>query len=87
MRCLGRPTDGSGPAGQYLEAYDPDAFDGGGDATFTSEVARAKRFATVAEAWAELGRRPTARPVRSDGKPNRPLTTFTMQILPLEDDA
>jgi hypothetical protein len=86
MRCLGRPTDGSGPAGEYLEAYDPEAFDGRGDATFTPDLARAKRFATAAEAWAELGRRPVVRPVRGDGKPNRPLTTYTMQILAVEED-
>jgi len=87
LRCLGRPTDGSGPVGQYLERYDPDAHHGRGTADFTADLAGAKRYATFAEAWAELGRIPRARPWRADGKPNRPLTTWTMEIVPVAEAA
>jgi hypothetical protein len=77
MRCLGFAS-GGGPVDQYLAAFDPEAGDGWGDATFTDALADAMRFADVAEAYRFLGTRPAARPIRPDGKPNRPLTAFTM---------
>jgi hypothetical protein len=43
------------------------------------------RFKTAGEAWM-LWRRPSrVRPVRADGKPNRPLTAFTIEVLDEED--
>lgn len=89
VRCLGLVGrveavhhDGKTPAGEYLAAFDPEAFGGRGEATFTRELARAMVFPDVAAAWAFIGTRPAARPTRPDGKPNRPLMAFTLQILP-----
>jgi len=71
----------------WLESYDPD----GGDpavtyptGTFgvTSDPARALRFTDGASAMA-FWRQPSARtPKRPDGKPNCPLTKFTVMVMP-----
>ena len=87
VRCLGRARDGSGPAGEYLERYDPEAFAGGGDAEFTTDPSRALRFPGMREALECTRAVPRARPVRADGKPNRPLTTCTLQYVPVDEDA
>jgi len=64
--------------GKYLLSYDPDAADGRGVATFTDDKSKAMKFKDFVEAW-ELWRKQSAlRPTRPDGKPNRPLTAFTV---------
>jgi hypothetical protein len=68
-------TDGV-PVGRYLSAYDPEANDGYGTATWTADRDTAMTFATGAEASACYHAIPRNRPVRADGKPNRPLTVF-----------
>jgi hypothetical protein len=66
-------------SGNYLEWADVEAFDGGGDATFTADPAKAMKFESF-EAATEFWRQSERRPFRADGKPNRPLTTFTVTI-------
>jgi hypothetical protein len=76
----------SGPeliAGEYLKAYDPEAFDGRGDAVFTNDVAEAMTFKSMEEALTFAHRTPKARPLRADGRPNRPLTAFTLEVVAL----
>ena len=66
--------------GQWLKSYDPEAFGGQGDATFTDRIADAIHFLSVAEAmqlWATQSR---TCPLRPDGRPNKPLTAFTVEI-------
>lgn len=61
-----------------LEAEDPQRFPGGGTYTFTSDPAKALVFNDVSEVlalWKSQARRV---PFRHDGKPNRPLTQFTV---------
>jgi hypothetical protein len=88
IRCLGlagrleHTADGRSPVGEYLAAFDPEARDGRGFATFTRELDRALVLPDVRAAWELIGTRPKARPTRPDGKPNRPLTAFTLQIVP-----
>jgi len=86
LKCLGLAATGDGPVGQYLAAFDPEAHDGGGEATFTAHLADAFHFPTVAAAYQCYGTVPRARPLRADGKPNRPLTTFTMEFVTVPDD-
>jgi hypothetical protein len=72
-------------ADQYLATYDPEARDGRGDATWTTDRAKARRFADLRaamECWRQV---PKARPVRPDGKPNRPLTAFTVTFETVTD--
>lgn len=67
----------------FVEAYDPEAFDGRGFVDFTDDPARAIHFATQAEAiefWRQV---PKSRPVREDGRPNRPLMAFSVEVQPV----
>lgn len=77
--------------GQYLVEYDPerDGVDPEGrpmDAhvVTTAELEEAQRFDSATDAtecWRQVCER---RPIRGDGRPNRPLTAFTVAILPEE---
>jgi hypothetical protein len=59
----------------YLATYDPTAADGQGLVSWTSDLNEARTFDTLESAMAcyqhQVGLRP-------DGKPNRPLTAFTV---------
>jgi hypothetical protein len=82
IRVLGDALggDAGGDAGQYLKAYDPAAEDGRGLLVTTTDPAEAKRY-SAAEALAEWKRVSRVRPRRPDGKPNRPLSAFTIEIV------
>lgn len=89
IRCLGmtgfQMHGVATPAGLYLVDYDPDGNDGYGDAEFTNDPNKARTFTTQMEAY-ELWRAvPTVRPNRTDGNPNRPLTAYTIEVLPLAE--
>lgn len=71
--------------GEYLKAFDVDAHEGRGDATFTKNVAKAMRFKDVAEALAAYQMQSKLRPMRRDGRPNRPLTAFNMTVETIPD--
>lgn len=64
----------------WLRSYDPDGVDGRGRFWFTKDPALAKQFADAAGALACYGQVSIVRPVRGDGRPNRPLTAFTIEI-------
>lgn len=72
-------------AGEYLVAYDPDGMAGFGAMRTDPDVRRAKVFATAAEAIQTWRQQSTVMPYRDDGEPNRPLTAFTISILPLDE--
>jgi hypothetical protein len=74
--------DGRTPEGEYVRAYEPEKHGGRGEATFTRDLKHARLFPDLESAWRFIGQRPTSRPTRPDGKPNRPLMAFTLQILP-----
>lgn len=81
IMCVGwaGPTDNPpAPAGFYLASYDPDGNGGQGAAAWTDDPDLAMQFATMAEAHACYTAVPVCRPVRADGKPNRPLTAFSV---------
>jgi len=68
----------------YLQSFDHEARDGFGVGVFTEDIGKAMRFVDVAEAMAFWQRSPTNHPIRSsDGKPNRPLTAWTVEIIRL----
>lgn len=73
-------SSGDPLVGQFLLSYDPEAHGGLGDAEFTADLEKARRFADAAEAiecWRAV---PNAKPVRPDGRPNRPLTAFSVTL-------
>ena len=82
IRIIGPAWEG-GPAdldGLWLKAYDPDAQDGHGTIVGTKHRANAMQFTDMAAAMRCWRQPSTARPTRPDGKPNRPLTAFTIEV-------
>jgi len=73
------------PVGIYLADYNPEANDGFGEAKFTWDIRAAMRFRTQVAAfqcWRQTSR---VRPRRADGKPNRPLTAYTITVEEVKD--
>lgn len=70
--------------GPYLEWSDPDAKFGMGDEGWTNDLAKAKRFANFADASECWRAQSTVRPWRNDGKPNRPMTAYSVTIKEVE---
>lgn len=66
--------------GQYLQSYDPDAYDGHGWATWTDDPERALRFMKAGDALTFWRQQSVVKPIRADGHPNRPLTTYTVEV-------
>jgi hypothetical protein len=66
------------PVEQWLAEYDPDADGGAGRITSTADPLRAKRYPDLAAALGEWRRVSTVQPTRLDGKPNRPLSAYTI---------
>jgi hypothetical protein len=81
----GTSVNGRNVDGQYLRSYDPDAFDGQGDMTATHDLKEAKHFSDIKAAMEFYRQVSTVRPVRGDGKPNRPLTAFTVSFKSVAD--
>ena len=74
-----RASDGW-PVAAWLQSFDADAFGGLGDAVFTADPEEALAFDSMADAIAFYRQRSKVRPVRPDGKLNRPLTAFTVSF-------
>lgn len=73
----GRPTRYDG---QYLRDFDFEAHDGIGMISTTADLQRAKHFDDMQEAFAFYKRSPVCRPIRVDGRPNRPLTSTNWEF-------
>lgn len=74
------------PLNAFLAAFDVDAMDGIGSARLTGDIQQALRFpdhSAVIDAWM---RQSTVRPLRADGKPNRPLTAYTIEPMRIAAD-
>jgi hypothetical protein len=69
--------------GKYLMDVDVDAFGGRGRIKWTNDPACAMVFLDAPEAWELWRRQSTVAPLRDDGKPNRPLTAYTIEIEPI----
>ena len=77
----GHPTEYDG---QYVQTFDPDYEDGLGRVWTTRYLSEARVFSTVAEALEFWRTQSTVKPLRADGKPNRPLTALTVETVPVE---
>lgn len=67
--------------GLYLREYVPEAHNGRGKATWTKDVDQAMRLPDALEAHRLWTTVPSNHPIRSsDGRPNRPLTAFSIVI-------
>ncbi len=65
---------------RWLQSYDPEAHTGRGAVLFTNDVSEAITFADQRAAMACYLQVPKNHPVRADGRPNRPLTAYTVMI-------
>lgn len=80
----GQTTNMTPAEGAYLESFNPEAYDGRGVAEWTTDAARAARFPTreaAVRAWHGV---PNCRPVRPDGRPNKPLTAYSLAVEPVD---
>lgn len=69
--------------GQYVVSCDVNDTKGNlgfGNVTATTDPTKAKQFETTIDAWDYWSRTSTTTPRRPDGKPNRPLTAFTIEL-------
>ena len=66
--------------GDYLKWSNPDARDGYGDDGWTPNLSHARKFETFEDAAACWQAQSTIRPYRDDGKPNRPMTAYSVSI-------
>ena len=82
LGLAGRFIDNAEPpeVGSYLESFDAEYAGGAGQANWTTDPDKAMKFNTPRDAVACYMRTPRARPTRADGRPNRPLTTYTVVI-------
>jgi len=84
IKVRGWASDAPCPhVGQYVLSFDFDAHGGIGFGVFTPDRASAMTFASFADAMTFWKTTSKARPIRWDGRPNRPLTAATVEI---EDD-
>jgi len=84
MIAVGFANGGDCPhAGEWLKSFDHEFDEGRGFGEFTRDPKRALRF-TTREAAMEFWRRSsTIKPLRPDGRPNRPLTGLTVSVTKL----
>ncbi len=82
IRALSLASDNS-PIDGFVRHFDPDAHDGQGFVEFTRDPLDAIQFSTAPEAMALWKMQSNLKPIREDGKPNRPLTAFNVQIVRL----
>lgn len=71
-------------AGHYVRGMDPDKYNGRGHIMTTTDPDKALLFDDAMAAHDFYSMRSKAHPWRDDGKPNRPLTAFTVSIGPIE---
>lgn len=64
----------------YLRAFDHEANDGRGKATLTHDPSKAMLFTDMGAVFEFWNKVPQNRPLRPDGKPNKPLSVASMEI-------
>ena len=65
--------------GQYLKSFDVEAHEGRGTCEWTDYVGEAMKFEDFSEAVMAWQTQSKVRPLREDGRPNRPLTAFNVE--------
>lgn len=68
----------------FLREFDHEAFYGRGMATLTDDKSEAMVFDNIEAAFEFWKRVPKNKPVREDGKPNRPLTASTILFVKVD---
>jgi hypothetical protein len=78
IRCAGASTPGL--VGKYLKAYDVEASGGHEVATWTRDRREALVFPSFIGAFEAWRSQSVTVPLRADGKPNRPLTAYSVKF-------
>jgi len=87
IQCWGFADGSDCPMeGQYVETFDHDAYGGQGYGVFTSDPSKAMRFKNTTDAFEFWNKVSTVKPIRKDGKPNKPLTATTVSIERIGED-
>jgi hypothetical protein len=81
-RATGEPCR---EAGVFIKSFDPDAHAGHGHVEFTRRESEAMVFDDVTAALKFRNQTSRVKPLRSDGKPNRPLTAYTLLFMPIDE--
>lgn len=71
--------------GRYLMDFDVGAHNGRDPIPTTAAIEKAKHFPDASEALGFWRTQSRVRPLRPDGKPNRPLTAYTIEVVRLND--
>lgn len=78
------PSEASQHQGRYVSRYDPDAHGGRGEVWTVVDPREALQFDSLV-ALADFHRQVSkVKPLREDGKPNRPITAYTVSIFDWE---
>lgn len=82
ISIIGRANGAPDPnEGRFVKEFDPEFAGGMGYVVTTNYIDDAKFFEAADAAW-RFWRQPSeTRPLRADGKPNRPLTAYSVNIL------
>ena len=81
IRIVGLATSETTSAdGMYVTEYTPDGNDGQGMLTLTPHRHAAKRYSSKADAMAQWMAVSRTHPTRPDGKPNRPMSAFSVEV-------
>lgn len=63
-----------------------DTLDGRGHTMFTPDKQLARSFESIGDAFEFYRQQSKTVKLRDDGKPNRPITAFTVEIMPLDEE-
>jgi hypothetical protein len=92
LRCWGIPEFAGHPHSTFLEGkfledvnWDGPNKDGNGTTKFTKTAEFAKKFEFPGDALEYLQTVPKRKPFRDDGLPNKPLTAYHWEVVPLEE--
>lgn len=67
--------------GLYVQSFDVEAFGGRGEIEFTDNPDMAQGFLSLGDAMDAWYQQSRVRPIREDGKANRPLTSFSAEFV------
>jgi hypothetical protein len=82
IQIMGAAPDGRPPPhATYLQSMDFEAADGRGHVVFTHAQDEAMAFKDTIEAMSFYRTQSSSKPLRPDGKPNRPLTAYNVALI------
>lgn len=65
----------------YVKAFDVEAYDGRGHVETTADPEEAMKWDTAKDAMHAWNTQSKIKPLREDGRPNKPLTAMTVEII------